>query len=84
MDYRNELTQTETQEAFEIYRGDEIHELPEWLIPAHLRRIAYEGSDEGLSNEITEPLYVRGDDVYEIDEDCVIHTYYGGHNENDK
>ena len=79
MDFRNELTPTETQEAFEIYRGDEIHEFPDWLIPAHLRRIAHEDSDDGLSNEITEPLYVlRGEDIHEVDEDCVIHTYHGG------
>ena len=66
----NVLTATETHEAFEIYRGDEVCELPAWLIPAHLCR--------SEDNESTEPVYaIRGEDIHEIDEDCVVHVYYG-------
>ena len=50
----NHHTHRETYGGFYVYRGDDIHELPEWLIPAYLRRNAHEETDEELSGQDTD------------------------------
>ena len=46
-----ELPRYDTYGGHYFYRGDAIHELPEWLQPAYLRRNAHADEDEELQGE---------------------------------